>query len=69
MTYTYDDIQEIRVAEFMLLSLDEAQQILAQVDSPTQARQMAAAHSLEAEFWVDEVIHKCNAIHKSLDNR
>ena len=66
MTYTYDDVQEIRVAEFMLLELDEAKLILAQVDSPTQARTMAAAHSTEAEFWVDEVIHECNNIHKGL---
>ena len=66
MTYIYDDVQEIRVAEFMLLELDEAKLILAQVDSPTQARTMAAAHSIEAEFWVDEVIHECNKIHSNL---
>ncbi len=66
MTYTYDDVQEIRVAEFMLLELDEAKLILAQVNSPTQARTMAAAHSTEAEFWVDEVIHECNKIHSNL---
>ncbi len=66
MTYIYDNVQEIRVAEFMLLELDEAKLILAQVDSPTQARTMAAAHSTEAEFWVDEVIHECNKIHKEL---
>ena len=66
MTYTYDDVQEIRVAEFMLLELDEAKLILAQVDSPTQARIMAAAHSIAAEFWVDEVIHECNKIHSNL---
>ena len=66
MTYIYDDVQEIRVAEFMLLELDEAKLILAQVDSPTLARTMAAAHSIAAEFWVDEVIHECNKIHKEL---
>ena len=66
MTYTYDDVQEIRVAEFMLLELDEAKLILAQVDSPTQARTMAAVHSIVAEFWVDEVIHECNKIHSNL---
>ena len=66
MTYIYDDVQEIRVAEFMLLELDEAKLILAQVDSPTQARTMAAAHSTEAEFWVDEVIYECNKIHSNL---
>ena len=43
MTYIYDDVQEIRVAEFMLLELDEAKLILAQVDSPTQARTMAGS--------------------------
>lgn len=66
MTYIYDDVQEIRVAEFMLLELDEAKLILAQADSPTQARIMATAHSTEAEFWVDEVIHECNKIHSNL---
>lgn len=66
MTYIYDDVQEIRVAEFMLLELDEAKLILAQVDSPTQARTMAAAHSIEAEFWVDEVIYECSKIHSNL---
>ncbi len=66
MTHTYDDVQEIRVAEFMLLELDEAKSILAQVNSPTQARTMAAAHSTEAEFWVDEVIHECNKIHSNI---
>ena len=66
MTYIYDNVQEIRVAEFMLLELDEAKLILAQVDSPTQARTMAAAHSITTEFWVDEVIHECNKIHSNL---
>lgn len=66
MIYIYDDVQEIRVAEFMLLELDEAKLILAQADSPTQARTMAAAHSIAAEFWVDEVIHECNKIHSNL---
>ena len=66
MTYIYDDVQEIRVAEFMLLELDEAKLILAQADSLTQARTMAAAHSIAAKFWVDEVIHECNKIHKEL---
>ena len=66
MTYSYDGIQEIRVAEFMLLDLSEAKLILAQVDSPTQARNMAAVHSPEAEFWVDEVIYECNKLHNSL---
>ena len=41
MTYTYDDVQEIRVAEFILLKLNEAKLILAQADSQT----MAVAHS------------------------
>ena len=50
----------------MLLELDEAKLILAQVDSPTQARTMAAAHSTEAELWVDEVINECNKIHSNL---
>lgn len=66
MTYIYDDVQEIRVAEFMLLELAEAKLILAQVDSPTQARTMATTHSIAAEFWVDEVIHECNKIHSNL---
>ena len=65
MTYIYDDIQQIRVAEFMLLDLEEAKQILAQVDSPTQARIMAANHSSEAELWVDDVIQACNDIHSA----
>lgn len=66
MTYLYDGIQEVRIAEFMLLDLSEAKVILAQVDSPTQARTMAAAHGIEAEFWVDNVIYECNKLHNSL---
>jgi len=64
--YTYDDTQSIRLAEIKLMSLEDFQQILAQVDSPTQAREMAAHHSPEASAWVDSVIVACNSIHKEL---
>ena len=64
--YTYDDTQSIRLAEIKLMSLEDLQQILSQVDSPSQAREMAAHHSLEASAWVDSVIVACNSIHKEL---
>lgn len=64
--YTYDDTQSIRLAEIKLMSLEDFKQILAQVDSPTQAREMAAHHSPEASAWVDSVIVACNSIHKEL---
>ena len=66
MTYTYDDTYIIRVAELKLLSLDEAKTIIAQVDSPSQAREMAAIHSDEATLWVKSVIKACNHIHENL---
>lgn len=64
--YTYDDTQIIRLSEIKLMSLEDFKQILAQVDSPTQAREMAAHHSPEASAWVDSVIVACNSIHKEL---
>ena len=64
--YTYDDTQTIRLSEIKLMSLEDFKQILAQVDSPTQAREMAAHHSPEASAWVDSVIVACNSIHKDL---
>ena len=64
--YSYDDTQSIRLAEIKLMSLEDFQQILALVDSPTQAREMAAHHSPEASSWVDSVIVACNSIHKDL---
>lgn len=64
--YTYDDTQTIRLSEIKLISLEDFKQILAQVDSPTQAREMAAHHSPEASAWVDSVIVACNSIHKEL---
>lgn len=64
--YTYDDTQSIRLAEIKLMSLEDFKQILAQVDSPTQAREMAAHHSPEASAWVDSVIVACKSIHKDL---
>lgn len=64
--YTYDDTQTIRLSEIKLMSLEDLKQILAQVDSPTQAREMAAHHSPEASAWVDSVIVACNSIHKEL---
>ncbi len=64
--YTYDDTQTIRLSEIKLMSLEDFKQILAQVDSPTQAREMAAHHSPEASAWVDSVIVACNSIHKEL---
>lgn len=64
--YIYDDTQTIRLSEIKLMSLEDFKQILAQVDSPTQAREMAAHHSPEASAWVDSVIVACNSIHKEL---
>lgn len=64
--YTYDDTKTIRLSEIKLMSLEDFKQILAQVDSPTQAREMAAHHSPEASAWVDSVIVACNSIHKEL---
>ena len=64
--YTYDDTQTVRLSEIKLMSLEDFKQILAQVDSPTQAREMAAHHSPEASAWVDSVIVSCNSIHKEL---
>ena len=64
--YTYDDTQTVRLSEIKLMSLEDFKQILAQVDSPTQAREMAAHHSPEASAWVDSVIVACNSIHKEL---
>lgn len=64
--YTYDDTQSIRLAEIKLMSLEDFKQILAQVDLPTQAREMAAHHSPEASAWVDSVIVACKSIHKDL---
>lgn len=66
MEFTYDDTQTIRVSELKLLTLDEAQKIIAQVNSPTQALEMAKIHSAEAVDWVAEVIKHCNAIHSNL---
>lgn len=63
--YIYDDTQTIRLAEIKLMSLEDFKQILAQVDSPTQAREMASHHSPEASAWVDSVIVACNSIHKN----
>ena len=62
--YTYDDTQTIRLSEIKLMPLEDFKQILAQVDSPTQAREMAAHHSPEASAWVNSVIVACNSIHK-----
>lgn len=66
MTYPYNTSSTIRLAEIRLLTLDELKLILAEVDSPTQAREMAAHHSLEAAKWVNSVIIACNTIHKDL---
>ena len=66
MTYPYNTSSTIRLAEIRLLTLDELKLILAEVDSPTQAREMAAHHSPEASEWVDSVITACNTIHKDL---
>lgn len=57
MIYIYNNIQEIRVAEFMLLELNETKLILAQMDSPTQTRTMATAHSIATEFWINKIIY------------
>lgn len=66
MTYPYNTSSTIRLAEIRLLTLDELKLVLAEVDSPTQAREMAAHHSREASEWVDSVITACNTIHKDL---
>ena len=66
MTYPYNISSTIRLAEIRLLTLDELKLILAEVDSPTQARAMAAHHSLEAAKWVNSVILACNHIHSKL---
>lgn len=66
MEFTYDDIQTIRAAELKLLTLDEAQLIIAQVNNPTQALEMAKIHSTEAVDWVISVIKACNDIHNNL---
>ena len=66
MTYPYNISSTLRLAEIRLLTLDELKLILAEVDSPTQAREMAAHHSPEASEWVSSVIIACNSIHKDL---
>lgn len=66
MTYPYNTSSTIRLAEIRLLTLDELKLILADVDSPTQAREMAAHHSPEASEWVNSVILACNHIHSKL---
>lgn len=66
MTYPYNTSSTVRLAEIRLLTLDELKLILADVDSPTQAREMAAHHSLEASEWVNSVILACNHIHSKL---
>ena len=66
MEFTYDDIQTIRASELKLLSLDEAQRIISQVNNPTQAFEMAKIHSTDAVDWVISVIKACNDIHNNL---
>ena len=66
MVFTYDDTQTIRVSELKLLTLDEAQKIIAQVNNPSQAFEMAKIHSNEATEWVLSVIKECNKIHNNL---
>ena len=66
MEFTYDDTQTIRISELKLLTLDEAQEIIAQVNNPTQALEMAKIHSQEAVDWVINVIQACNVIHANL---
>ena len=66
MTYPYNTSSTIRLAEIRLLTLDKLKLVLAEVDSPTQAREMAAHHSQAASKWVDSVITACNTIHKDL---
>ena len=66
MTYPYNISSTLRLAEIRLLTIDELKLILADVDSPTQAREMAAHHSLEASEWVNSVILACNHIHSKL---
>ena len=63
MEFTYDDIFTIRDTELRSLSLDEAQRIIAQVNNPTQALEMAKIHSPECVDWVISVISACNEIH------
>lgn len=67
MFYIYDETRTVRVAELKLMTLDEFKEVTAQVDSPTQAREMATIHSPEAVDWVISVIKACNEIHRSLD--
>ena len=66
MEFTYDDIQTIRASELKLLSLDEAQRIISQVNNPTQALEMAKIHSTDAVDWVTYVIQACTSIHNNL---
>lgn len=66
MTYPYNISSTIRLAEIRLLTLDELKLVLAEVDSPSQAREMAAHHSPEASEWVSSVILACNHIHSKL---
>ena len=66
MEFTYDDIQTIRASELKLLSLDEAQRIISQVNNPTQALEMAKIHSTDAVDWVISVIKACTNIHNNL---
>ena len=66
MTYSYNTSSTIRVAEIRLSTLEELKRVLAEVDSPTQAREMAAHHSPEATKWVNSVILACNHIHSRL---
>ena len=68
MEFTYDDTQTIRVSELKLLTLKEAQLIIAQVNNPTQALEMAKIHSSECEDWVISVIKACNEIHRKVAN-
>ncbi len=67
MEFIYDETRTVRVAELKLMSLDEFKEITAQVDSPSQARDMAKIHSQEALQWVKDVIVACNQVHRSLN--
>lgn len=67
MEFIYDETQTVRVAELKLMSLEEFKEVVAQVDSPTQARDMAKIHSNEALQWVRDVIVACNKVHRSLN--
>ena len=69
MEFTYDDTQTIRVSELKLLTLDEAQKIIAQVNNPTQAFEMAKIHSQEAVDWFLNVVKACNEIHAKLKEK